>query len=336
MERKLASIQKIIDLQPIPNADAIEVATVLGWKVVVKKGEFKVGDYCIYCEIDSILPEVADTMFLAPKFRVKTVRLRGQISQGICFPTSFFTAVTGFNFIVSEGAEGQDVTEFLSIKKYEPPMPVELAGLVRGPFPGFIPKTDETRIQTYPHILQKYKDVEFCVTEKVDGTSTTFFYQDDEFHACSRNMDLKEEGNNTIWQIAKELKLPEVMAINKQVVLQGELVGPKIQDNPLKLGKRKILFFNAYDMSDGTYLPFHLFRELINQYGLETVPVLEESTMLPETVDMAVAYATRNSKLVDALAEGVVFRPVLELRDEDLGRLSFKVINPEYLLKHGQ
>ena len=110
LTRKLASIQRIKVLEPIANADAIERATVLGWQLVVKKGEFAVGDLCVYCEIDALLPERPE--FLRPrKFLIRTVRLRGQISQGICFPLDILPAGT----LVAEGA---DVTGALGIVKY--------------------------------------------------------------------------------------------------------------------------------------------------------------------------------------------------------------------------
>ena len=115
MDRKLASIQRITAIDPIPEADKIVCATILGWKVVVLKNQFKVGEFCIYIEIDSILPEKPEFEFMRErKFRVKTIKLRGQVSQGICFPLSILPS--GHPFI----EEGSDVTEVLAIKKYDP------------------------------------------------------------------------------------------------------------------------------------------------------------------------------------------------------------------------
>lgn len=342
MERKLASIQKILDLQPIPNADSIEVTTVLGWKVVVKKGEFEIGDLCVYFEIDSVLPPRPEFEFLAPhKYRIRTVRLKGQISQGICFPTTIVSDEIiknaferGLLHSPNQVAEGLDVTQILGVTKYDPPMPVELAGKVRGQFPSFIPKTDETRIQAFPYILQKYKDTLFVVTEKVDGSSVTFFMRDGELHCCSRNLDLLESADNTIWQMAKTLDLENKLKTVPNIALQGELVGEKMQGNKLKIQGKKVLFFTAFDIDKGDYLPHYLFKPLIRNLGLESVPVLEENVLLPSSVDEAVAMATRKSSIApDVWLEGLVFRPAIhEQRDEDLGRLSFKVINPEFLL----
>lgn len=139
--RKLASIQRIKALDPIAGADAIERATVLGWERVVKRGEFAVGDLCVCCEIDALLPERPEFEFLRPrKFIIRTVRLHGQISQGICFPLTILPADAPIT-------EGADVTAALGVVKHEPPMPAHFSGQARGPFPRYIPKTDETRVQ---------------------------------------------------------------------------------------------------------------------------------------------------------------------------------------------
>jgi tRNA-binding EMAP/Myf-like protein len=137
--RNLASIQKILNITPILNSDNLELLTVLGWHVVVQKEEFNVGDLCVYCEIDSLLPERPEFEFLRKVgFRIKTARIRGVLSQGICFPLS----------ILPEGIEVKeemDVTEVLGVVKYEPAEPACLSGDAKGKFPPFIVKSDETR-----------------------------------------------------------------------------------------------------------------------------------------------------------------------------------------------
>jgi len=147
--RKLATIEKIIDLQPIKNSDFLERATIKGWQLVVKKGEFSTGDFCVYFEVDSILPIRPEFEFLRKNcwnsryngFRIRTVKLRGQISQGIAFPLSI---LGDRNLSVLN--EGYDLTEELGIQKYVPEIPSCLSGTVEGLFPNFIPKTDEERV----------------------------------------------------------------------------------------------------------------------------------------------------------------------------------------------
>src|SRR4051794_26277854 len=206
--RKLASIQTVNAVDPIPNADAIERIRVLGWWVVVRKGEHQPGDKLVYCEVDSLLPERPEFEFLRASsfkpaqtgadgaaalpagFRIKTVRLRGQVSQGICFPLA--TLPPG-----APTEEGADVTGRLGIVKWEPPPPVGLGGKVKGPFPGFLPKTDETRVQVLEPVLERHRGKTFYVTEKVDGTSFTAFLRGGDFGLCSRNLwvDEADEAN---------------------------------------------------------------------------------------------------------------------------------------------
>lgn len=145
--RKLASIQKIKNIEPIEGADRIEKATVLGWNVVVKKDEFKIGDWAIYFEIDSLLPDEPKYEFLKKsswnprynKIRLKTVKMKGVVSQGLLLPLSSFPDI---NFSLYN--EGSDLTEILGIEKYEPIIPASLGGDVNA-FTWPISKTDEER-----------------------------------------------------------------------------------------------------------------------------------------------------------------------------------------------
>lgn len=170
MDRKLASIQRILKLEPILNADSIEKATVLGWEVVVRKGEFKVDDLVIYCEIDSVLPQRAEFEFLRDRnYRIKTVKLRKTTSQGICFPLNIIPIDESGSEMIVNPKEGLDVTDILGVIKYEPIVPAQLAGIAKGNFPAFIPKTDEIRIQEVPQVLERHKWVVLRSTEKLDG-----------------------------------------------------------------------------------------------------------------------------------------------------------------------
>ena len=203
--RKLASIQQIRDIQPIPNADAIEVVIINGWQVVAKKGEFKIGELCVYFEIDSFLPIKPEFEFLRKScykkmadgskgFRLKTIKLRGQISQGLALPFDLF-----INTKAAFVEIGQDVTELLQVKKYEMPIPPALQGFAKGNFPSFIRKTDQERVQNIWYKLnEKYNHINFEVTLKLDGTSATYYYRDGEIGVCSRNLNLKIESEEDL------------------------------------------------------------------------------------------------------------------------------------------
>lgn len=359
VERKLASIQRIVDLQDIPNADAIQCATVLGWHCVVKKGEFKVGDLCIYFEIDSLLPIHPAFSFLEERgrkkmffegkeyegYRLRTVKLRGQISQGLCLPISILGEEIKDSIVSGNGEKrtiedmvGTDVSSYLSVIKYEPPIPSELSGIVKGIFPSSIPKTDEERIQSSPSILNKYKE-QFYVTEKVDGASCTLFLGDDgKLNVCSRNLNLLETKDNSMWKVARETDIEKKLTeYGPTISLQGEIVGSNIQGNKLKLNGHRILYFSAYDYKNGRYLNLDEFIAFCNKCNIPTVPLINDAYTLPESVDELVRFATRKSAIAsDVWAEGIVVRPLKEIHDQDLGRLSFKVINPEFLLKYGE
>lgn len=328
MERQLASIQRIEALRPIDGADTIEVADVLGWHVVVKKGEFNVGDPCVYCEIDSILPEREEFEFLrAKKFRIKTMKLRGQVSQGICFPVGILPAsdntLTGIN---------QDVTEWLGVTKYEPEIPAQLRGKVAGNFPSFLVKTDEERIQSCAEILQHpdAKKPFWVVTEKLDGTSATYFWRYGEFGLCSRNLELKiEDEGNTYVRIAHSEGIKHKLDLFEQrIAIQGEIIGPGIQKNKYNLVEPTIRFFTAFDIDAHRRMSYAEFRAIVAELEIPTVPILDENFILPDTVDELVEYS-RGAGVYGTInqREGIVIRHKYQ-------PVSFKVINPDFLLKH--
>lgn len=350
--RKLASIQTVNAAEPIPNADAIEKIRVLGWWVVVKKGEFKPGDKLVYCEIDSLLPERAEFEFLRPNcykpaqtdgagaviqaagFRIKTIKLRGQVSQGICFPLSVLPPHTATD-------EDADVTELLAIRKWEPPQ-TGSSGRIKGSFPGFLPKTDETRVQVLEKVIERHRGLTFCMTEKLDGTSFTTFIREGEFGVCSRNMllDTTDEAS-TLVRVAKRLGLEERLralsaARGHEVAIQGEVIGPGVQRNKYGLQEVTLRVFNVFDVTAYRFLDHSDMFAAVAEMGLETVPQLG-TVVLNHTVDELVALSEGTSVLnAKAQREGIVLRPLAEVEDPYLGRLSFKAINPKFLLKYDE
>ncbi len=326
--RQLASIQRIRKLEPILGADAILKASILGWEVVVKKGEFKEGDLCVYCEIDSLLPDQPAFAFLKPhKMRIRTIRLRGQISQGICFPLTVLPAKI-------ELVEGKEVTEVLGVKKYEPPMPANLAGVAKGPFPSWIPKTDETRVQILQDRLNAFQGESCFITEKLDGSSATYYRRDGEFGVCSRNLELLPDPKNSLWKFAEDKQLAEKLAtLDRDIALQGEIIGEGIQGNKYGIRGQTVYFFNAFDIDKYQYLNFGEFQDLLSTLGLASVPVLEKNYQLSNNISELVHLSIGKSVLKPVRREGLVIRPLNEQRDME-GRISFKVINPEFLLKY--
>jgi RNA ligase (TIGR02306 family) len=215
-------------------------------------------------------------------------------------------------------------------------------------FPSWIPKTDETRVQVLQPLLTKHKGIKCFYTEKVDGSSITMYLKDDKFGVCSRNIDLAETEDNVFWQTVRELDIETKMSnytkgTNINWALQGELLGEGIQGNKLRLKGHTIRFFNVFDIDKQKYLSFKNFIELFNQLGLETVPILSTDYILSDNIDELVEMAKGNSQIfTQAKREGIVIRPLEEVEETEeargklvRNRLSFKAINPEFLLKYG-
>ena len=256
IERKLATVVKIIDIQPIVGADVIVVVSVKGWKVVAKKDDYKVGDLAVYYEIDSFLPIRPQFEFLRKSsykrmgliegYRLRTIKLKNTISQGLLTPIP-----DG----ILDPKEGDDLTQVLDIVKYEPPIPAQLAGKIKGVFPSFIPKTDEERCQNLDMSL--YAGERVYITEKLDGTSFSCYFNNGVFGVCGRNWELTETNDNSLWRMANMLELKDKLTkLGKNIAIQGELVGNGINGNLYKLNDHKLFFFTGYDIDKGHRLFF--------------------------------------------------------------------------------
>lgn len=339
--RKLATIRRIDAINPIPDADAIEVATVGGWKVVVKRGEYAVGDLAVYCEIDSWIPH-ALAPFLSkgePKEyngvkgeRLRTVRLRGQVSQGLLLP--FNTCMSNYEGECSstDWNLDDDVTDLLGIQKYEPPIPAQLAGEVRGPFPSSVPKTDQERVQNLSAEIAEWQGLEFEITEKLDGTSCTFFLdQDQDLHVCSRNLDLKENPDNSLWRVAIRYGVRERMIELglANCAVQGELIGEGIQGNKYGLKGQDFFVFDIYRVNEARYMSHHERLMHTNSLGLKHTPVIDPCVCVYADVSQLLSLAEGKSVLNDrAEREGLVFKCISNTD------IHFKCISNRWLLKN--
>jgi RNA ligase (TIGR02306 family) len=331
--RHLATVRKISNLRPIENADAIECAVVDGWTVVVKKGEFKVQDYVVFCEIDSWIPTGLAPFLTKPEHlpkvyngvegeRLKTVKLRGQLSQGLILPTSVL-----WSRGISYALENQDVTEILGIQKWEAPIPAQLVGVCRGNFPTAVPKTDEERVQNCSRELADWTELLFEVSEKLDGTSCTFYLDEEgSFHVCSWNFDLKETESNTYWKMARKYAVEGNMRLLQLegFAIQGEIVGEGIQKNNYGIKGQEFFVFKIYNVKTGEYLDNIPRKELCEKLKLNQVPVLSYTYRITWLEDI-LKYAEGPSVLNPAnQREGLVFKS---------GGISFKAISNRYLLK---
>jgi RNA ligase (TIGR02306 family) len=336
--RKLASIQEIKEIVPIEGGDYIEKARVLGWQVIVKKGQFKQGDPCIYYEVDSLLPNVPQYSFLAKGqtlkksiledgiivegYRLKTVKRLKQLSQGMALPLSDFPSI-------QETLIGLNLTEKLGIYKFEQPLPACLDGEALGYMPGIIPKTDELRIQSLPEILEEYRGQRFYRTVKLDGSSCSCFKYENEFSVCGRTLNYLETGNNTLWALANRYKLKDNLPDG--FCVQSECAGEGIQGNRHILKGQDLYIFYVYDIEKGQYLKLDDMVLFAKDLGMKTVPIMDDNFILDHTMDEIMAIADGPCPYnPSVLREGIVYRLY-----DSTEKITFKTISNEYLLKYG-
>lgn len=333
----LATIQKIREILPHNNADALEIAKVLGWQVVVKKGEFKAGDLVVYIVIDTVLPERAEFEFLRTKhFRIKPIRLRGEESAGICFPLSILPNYEPHNSVEewkSVITEGFDITELLNIKHYEKPIPAELAGQAKGHLPGFLIMTDEDNLRTYPDALPELWGRQYYITRKDDGCSGTFYLNGGEFGVCSRRIDLKENETNGFWRMARKYDLEKVLRAefgDEPWAIQGEVCGPGIQDNHLGLTELELHVFNLFDIKRRSYANYNRLVEFCNKYNLIRVTdIVDDGSAFGFNIEELVKLASEQKYPNGFPAEGIVIRPKEGFTSGVLKKAwSGKVLNP--------
>lgn len=347
--RKQVSICIIERVDDIPDADALSVAKLRGkgWKIVVKRGQFKPGDECVYFEIDSCLP-VDDPRYEflkgrclkkfmgAETIRVKTIKLRGVVSQGLLIPRSEFPELAEFNV-------DDDVSNVLGVVNYDTfvasRLPKNICGEVLGTFPSFVPKTDEERIQNLDELFENecVKRLKFEVTEKYDGASATYFYapsyRDEPFGVCSRNVQLRETAENVYWEMARRLNLREKLAAyyeetGIEVAIQGELVGPKINGNRDCYDDYDYFVFRVFDISENVWFTPDERLDLCLSFKLKHVKILNaeyQAFVELDSLDKMLAYAEGQTDRGHE-REGVVFKEIAN------NALSFKVISNKYLL----
>lgn len=352
MERKLASVQVISNIRPIEGADAIECARVNGWDVVIKKGEFNVGDKVIYCEIDSWVPNKLAPFLSKGKEprvyngvkgeRLRSIKLRGQISQGLILPCKFSETVEGelVEYDLSFNNVGEDVTEVLGIQKWEAPIPMHLVGKAEGLFPSAYMKSDQERAQNLVDELftKEGLDRRYEITLKLDGSSCSIYQKDDgTVGVCSRNLELKvneENANNSYIYAAKKTGLLDIMADPEfaGLMVQCELMGPSVQGNREKLPDLDLYMFNIQRKGHIMLTPSERIKIIKKMWDkgatFKICPIAYENVSLREleiwNIDKLKAFADRPSLVAD-VAEGFVFKQVD-------GDFQFKIINDKFLL----
>ena len=371
--RKLVTIRKIGNLLPIDGADLICIAVVDGWQVIVKKSEFKVGDNCLFFEIDSFIPASDERFAFLKKtttfegkegYRLKTIKLKKVVSQGLALPLSMFPELPDLEYISTPSC---DFAEKLGVIKYDVAVqdfsqrPGLKVGRPRGSFPSFIPKTDQERIQNLTSYFETMKEEEFEETLKLDGSSMTCYKIKKEpsfwdkvkswfglkipsyhFGVCSRNLELKRTASESqtfnnngkesvydqsdFWNMA--IKADIENKLPEGYAIQGELIGPKIQANHEKVLTLDYFVFDVFDINKGTYLlPFER-REFCEKHGIQHIPVVNPSYKVFKELDLAglLLHVEGQSMNPGTISEGRVYKHISK-------PITFKAISNQYLLK---
>jgi len=331
---------QVKNLIPINGADLIELADINGWKCVVKKNDFNVGDMGVYITIDSV-PDFEDPNFAFLKGKtacIKTMKMKGIISQGLLGPLSWLTS-RGHD--VSEVALNEDVTEKMGVSKYiteeEAYQYPEKGGnhqiYPKQPFPLNVPRTDATRLQNEPDYLTEIVDKELIITRKEDGCSATYVFTDGQFIVCGRNVapHKSDPSGKHYFEIEKVFDIEKKMTeYGRNIAIQGEIIGPKINGNRLKLNKNTYRVFDIYDIDKQEYLHYDEITTICNNFQLEQVPLIYRgpANNLELTIEAFEKLATEQLYLKDVLAEGIVVKT-----DNYSPRTVFKYVSPLFLAK---
>lgn len=343
---KLATIQKIHSIQQHPNADNLSIGKVLEWPVVIKKDQFKENELIIFITIDSIVPETEYFEFMRKqKFRIWNARFRGSPSSGLVCPLSILHGkvpsqqvsdlMPDVHFYMVK--EGDDVSEILGITKYERPLDLTVRGDAAGGFPtSLISISDEDNMLSNSNSLKELEGKEIYITQKVDGSSTTFIFNDGEFKACSRRFELKEGSGFPWFSVTKYDIKNKLTVLGRNLAIQAESIGPKLNGNTMELKEPEIRVFRIKDLDKREVLGFHDLKILCEQLSLPMVDVIEVCQF-----DVNVHTIEYFRQLADAQVwptngtpgEGVVVAPTIPFYSPSIGKeWSLKLINQNYKL----
>lgn len=365
-ERQLAYIVKVDDVVKHTNADNLDIVHIKGWQCVAEKDTIKKGDLVVYFEIDSWIPHKLAPYLSKGKpprnymgidgERIKTIKLRGELSQGLVIPLHKLN--------IMDAVEGKNLTDILNIKKYDGGSKEtnnDSVEMNRSRLPNFVnkliykyfrpkgdrlfpeccPKTDTKRVQ---NIFDKLVSGEYEISEKLDGSSMTVYYLDGHLGVCSRNFEkanpklnwfqkyfFKPQTSN-FWECVKFHKIDTILSrfcedTGRNLAIQGELIGSKIQNNPYQINGYDYYVFDVYDIDAKSYLKPSERVKLVKELGLKHVPYTVENVEFTD-INVLLKRAEFKSKLNPKTeAEGHVYKSMTTSK-------SFKVISNKFLLKN--
>lgn len=327
------------DLVPHKNADVLSIAMIKGsgWQCIVKTSDMIDKKLGVYIPIDAEVP-VSNPIFAfldkdkkGKPFRIRTIRLRGALSQGLLVPAP-------------EGAIlGDDFTETWGVTRWEPVIPTHLAGdMIREPG-SFQKYTSIENYKNFPNVFLSGDQVR--ITEKLHGTNCRFGFVDDgtvaglRFFVGTHKTARDKTGDNLYSRVARALKIEENLAevmtklgsAKSHFIIYGEIYGYNVQDLTYGCAKNEQQF-RIFDVSvDHQYQPWEVVQEVAAGLGVAIVPVLHRGSFSLET-----ALALRDGLTTLGAAhvrEGVVVTAEPEATHLEVGRKIIKFISDEYLLR---
>jgi len=337
------AIRRIAKILPHGNADKLELAEVegLAWQFVIPKAGFKTGDEVLYIPIDAVLPDELSVKlglknYLAgkDKNRVKTVKLRGAVSQGVVARPSAVKPDWRYEL-------GVDYKELLGIVKYDPPPVPCQAGQLK-PLPAGVSAYDIENADNFKDVVAALLDEPVFITEKLEGSNWSATRMPDGTRFVSQHhyrIEPIEGATHDFWRVAAEQGLLGAMdrlgaETGRQVTIRGEYVGPGVQKNIYRLKANQVFVFDIEVHNES--LPAPAFLDAAARLGLQTVPVLWKDGTLRGWIDANGGELRRSSNgrstlNPETLREGIVIKPHTERRHPELGRLFLKQRSPEYL-----
>lgn len=319
----LAVIGRVVETAEISGADRIQQAFVdcgdAGrWTGVVGK-DIEAGNMVTVFLQDAVLPPDPRWAFMEKhKWRVRMARFKGVPSECVIIPVCFGLE-SGIDHV------GADITEALGVTKYSKPIPAGMAGDAVGPFPSFIPKTDEPNFQAVPELVKDLVGHRYHVRMKCDGSSCTVWKDDDgELHVASRNWELREftatGAENIYWRAAR---LYDWSRLPAGIAIQFEVVGPGVQGNPMGLSRVEGRAFTAYDFKAHKRLPWGDVAYFAQDSGMPEAPMVAHGDFFDLSPDKLREMASGLKYPNGKYAEGVVIRSY----DQSI---SFKVLSLNY------
>ncbi len=330
------------ELEKHPNADTLSIAKVGGWQAVVRTKDFINETLGVYVPLDAIAAENHPLLSFLQGKKVKTCKLRGELSQGVLLPWTKVVAHFKNDLKMSDESltklsfEGKDLAPVLRIKRWVDTSTKFVTGDAEAPHEKFHKYTDIENIKNFSNIIPLGEKVH--ISEKLHGTSARFAYIDGKFMLGSRNIQLKLDAENkSIYHhvFEKENLKEKLLSVRdifglEDAAIYGEIVGPKVQD--LKYGQTEPTLF-VYDIVvDGVYVLPAALQDVAQALGLKLVPELKIGPLEEKDFELRLGKSTLDDSHI---REGIVIKPILPRWDQDLGRVILKVISEDYLMRKG-